>query len=69
MDYVRQYLTQRYGDAIYTQGLKIQTTIDPTLQAEADATEAKYMAKAPIDRYLDAHHPPGRWPTRRTWPS
>ena len=53
VDFVQQYLTQRYGDAIYTQGLKIQTTIDPTLQAEADATEAKYMAKAPIDRFLD----------------
>ncbi len=54
VDYVQQYLSQRYGDAIYTQGLKIQTTIDPALQADADATEAKYMAKAPIDHYLDA---------------
>ncbi len=53
VDYVQQYLTQRYGDAIYTDGLKIQTTIDPTLQADADATEAKYMAKAPVDRYFD----------------
>jgi penicillin-binding protein 1A len=53
VDYVRQVLTAKYGDAIYTDGLKIQTTIDPTLQAQADATEAKYMAKAPIDHYLD----------------
>ena len=55
VDYVRQYLTARYGDAIYTEGLKIQTTIDPTLQAQADATEQKYMAKAPVDQYCAAN--------------
>jgi penicillin-binding protein 1A len=53
VDYVRQYLTARFGDAIYTQGLKIQTTLDPALQGAADATEQKYMAKAPVDTYLD----------------
>jgi penicillin-binding protein 1A len=49
VDYVREYLTAKYGDAIYTDGLKIQTTLQPALQNAAEAVEAKYAAGAPID--------------------
>ena len=52
VDYVRNYLSEKYGDAIYTDGLAIQATIDPTLQAQADAVEQKYTAKAPVDHYV-----------------
>jgi penicillin-binding protein 1A len=40
-DYVREYLTERYGeDTVFRGGLRIETTIDPHLQAQADAAVA-----------------------------
>ncbi len=47
VDYVRDYLTKKYGDAIYKDGLKIQTTLDPTLQGYADLAEQANVGKAP----------------------
>jgi membrane peptidoglycan carboxypeptidase len=36
-DYVRQYLVEKYGtDVVFRGGLKIETTIDPDLQANAE---------------------------------
>ena len=38
VDYVRRYLIARYGDAaVYSGGLRVTTTIDPRLQAAAEA--------------------------------
>jgi penicillin-binding protein 1A len=37
VDYVRRYLIAKYGDTkVYREGLNVQTTIDPALQAKAD---------------------------------
>lgn len=48
VDYVRRYLLARYGDErLYRGGLQIETTIDPTLQAEAEASAAKLLKGAP----------------------
>jgi penicillin-binding protein 1A len=53
VDYVRQYLEQKYGDAIYTDGLKIQTTLVPSLQAEAEEIEQEYGGNAPVDQIFN----------------
>ncbi|HEX8771911.1 MAG TPA: transglycosylase domain-containing protein, partial [Acidimicrobiales bacterium] len=37
VDYVRRYLIAKYGDTkVYREGLKVEATIDPALQAKAD---------------------------------
>ncbi|HUQ62444.1 MAG TPA: transglycosylase domain-containing protein [Acidimicrobiales bacterium] len=37
VDYVRRYLIAKYGDTkVYREGLRVETTIDPALQAKAD---------------------------------
>lgn len=51
VDYVRRYLTAKYGDTygqdfVYTAGLKIETTVDPRLQQAADATVQAAVGKA-----------------------
>jgi penicillin-binding protein 1A len=51
VDYVRNEVTQKYGSAIYTDGLKIYTTIEPNLQAEAEEVEQKWAGNAPVDTY------------------
>ncbi len=54
-DYVRGYLTARYGDdMVYSGGLRVEVTIDPAMQAKADAavTEALKGTQAPIDMAL-----------------
>ena len=39
-DYVRRYLVERYGeDQVYRGGLQVETTIDPALQAQAEAAQ------------------------------
>jgi penicillin-binding protein 1A len=53
VDYVRNYLEQRYGDLIYTGGLKIQTTLVPSLQAEAEQVEQQFTVDAPVDQIYD----------------
>ena len=54
-DYVRGYLIAKYGDdMVYSGGLRVETTIDPALQAKADAavTEALKGTAAPLDMAL-----------------
>ncbi|MGI8809873.1 MAG: transglycosylase domain-containing protein [Acidimicrobiales bacterium] len=54
-DYVRGYLLTRYGDdLVYSGGLRVETSLDPGLQAKADAavTEALKGTQAPLDMAL-----------------
>jgi penicillin-binding protein 1A len=54
-DYVRGYLLAKYGDdLVYSGGLRVETTIDPTLQAKADAAVAEALkgTQAPLDMAL-----------------
>ena len=51
VDYVRQYLTDKYGatygeDFVYKSGLKIETTVDPRLQQLADQVVNNAVGKA-----------------------
>jgi len=49
MDYVRDYLEDRYGaDAVYNRGFSIYTTLDPKLQAAAEEEVAKTLNGAPL---------------------
>src|SRR3954451_13315671 len=50
VDYVSKYLVAKYGhDKVYRGGLRIQTSLDPTLQSEAEASVADALkgTKAP----------------------
>jgi len=54
-DYVRSYLLARYGDqAVYAGGLRVETSLDPDLQAKAEAAvgEALKGTSAPLDMAL-----------------
>lgn len=54
-DYVRGYLLTRYGDdLVYSGGLRVETTLDPGLQAKADAavTESLRGTQAPLEMAL-----------------
>ena len=54
-DYVRGYLVARYGnDLVYAGGLRVETTLDPVLQAKADAavTETLRGTQAPLEMAL-----------------
>ena len=47
-DYVRQYLIARYGEEkVYTGGLRVETSIDPRLQAQAEAAVSKTLQGTP----------------------
>ena len=59
-DYVRSYLVARYGeDTVYSGGLRVETAIDPTIQAQAEAAvkEALTGTDAPLDMALVAVEP------------
>lgn len=44
VDYVGKYLTAKYGEqALYTGGLRVQTTLKPEIQDEAEATVAQTL--------------------------
>lgn len=44
VDYAKRYLIKKYGSAaVFGGGLKVTTTIDMNMQAEAEATIAKYL--------------------------
>ena len=44
VDYVRRYIIAHYGEErLYRGGLQVETTIDPTLQAQAEAAAAKLL--------------------------
>jgi len=51
VDYVRRHLESKYGQAVYSGGLEIRTTLDPRLQlgAEKAVAEALQGVEAPID--------------------
>ena len=60
VDYVRRYLEARYGvEKVRTGGLQVQTTIDPKLQALAEASVAKTLkgTKAPLEMALVSVEP------------
>jgi penicillin-binding protein 1A len=55
LDYVRRYLVERYGeDEVFRGGLRVETTIDPALQAHAEAAVAAGLegTAAPLEMSL-----------------
>jgi penicillin-binding protein 1A len=55
LDYVRQYLVERYGeDAVFRGGLRIETSLDPALQTQAEAAVAAGLegTAAPLEMSL-----------------
>ncbi len=47
-DYVRQYLIARFGEEkVYTGGLRVETSLDPRLQAAAEASVTKTLQGTP----------------------
>src|SRR5882672_350020 len=51
VDAVQRYLSQRYGDkAVFSGGLEVTTTLDPTMQTQAEAVVAKSLNR-PEDPY------------------
>jgi membrane peptidoglycan carboxypeptidase len=60
VDYVRRVLEQRYGHRqLYRGGLRIETTLDPTLQAAAEASVAETLdgTSAPLEMSLVSVEP------------
>jgi penicillin-binding protein 1A len=60
VDYVRRYLIARYGDdLVYRGGLRVETSLDPALQARARATVAKALGgtQPPLEMALVAVEP------------
>src|SRR5438270_12278123 len=60
VDYISKYLVAKYGhDKVYRGGLRIQTSLDPTLQSEAEASVADSLkgTKAPREMSLVAVEP------------
>jgi penicillin-binding protein 1A len=54
MDYVQKYLNAKYGaKRVDTGGLRIQTTLDPKVQAEAERSVAEALKGAPTTPILD----------------
>ena len=61
VDYVGRYLIAKYGPAkVFKGGLRIQTTLDPDLQADAERTVADQLkgTKSPLEMSLVAVEPP-----------
>jgi penicillin-binding protein 1A len=59
-DYVRSYLIARYGDdKVYQGGLRVETSLDPDLQAKAEAAVAEALkgTSAPLDMALASVDP------------
>ncbi len=58
-DYVRRHLESAYGDAVYTEGLEIRTTLDPRIQADAEKAVADALegVAPPIDMAVVAVDP------------
>jgi len=60
VDYVRRYLTARYGsDIVYRGGLKVETALDPKLQAQAEDSVKKALSgtSAPLEMALATVEP------------
>ena len=61
VDYVRRYLIERYGPAkVFRGGLDVTVTLDPALQAEAEAAVRDKLAgtRPPLEMALVAVEPP-----------
>jgi len=61
VDYVRRYLELKYGpERVFRGGLEITVTMDPKLQAEAEATVADSLSgtKPPLEMSMVAVEPP-----------
>ncbi|CAN5145867.1 penicillin-binding protein 1A [soil metagenome] len=60
VDYLQRYLAERYGeDAVYQRGLRIYTTLDPRIQAEAERSVAETLegTEPPLEMSLVAVEP------------
>lgn len=60
VDYVRQYLVDRYGaERVFRGGLRVETTLDPTLQGAALASVSAQLegTDAPVDMSLVSIEP------------
>ncbi|HEV7887808.1 MAG TPA: transglycosylase domain-containing protein, partial [Acidimicrobiales bacterium] len=61
VDYVGRYLIAKYGPAqVFKGGLRIQTTLDPDLQAQAEKTISDQLkgTKSPLEMSMVAVEPP-----------
>ncbi len=57
MDYVEKYLKGKYGaKKVDTGGLRVQTTIDPKVQAAAEASVAAALKNAPTAKITAGKH-------------
>jgi penicillin-binding protein 1A len=60
VDYVRRYLVARYGDdLVYRGGLRVETALDPAVQADAEAAVGKALGgtQPPLEMALVAVEP------------
>ncbi len=60
VDYLQRYLLQKFGhDLVYQGGLRVQTTLDPAVQAEADASIQASLkgTKEPLEMALATVEP------------
>ncbi len=60
VDYLLRYLLQKYGpEQVYQGGLRVQTTLDPAVQAEADQSVQNSLkgTKAPLEMALATVEP------------
>ncbi|MGI8758578.1 MAG: transglycosylase domain-containing protein [Acidimicrobiales bacterium] len=60
VDYLQRHLAERYGeDAVYQQGLRIYTTLDPRMQAEAERSVGETLdgTEPPLEMSLVAVEP------------
>ncbi|MGI9022738.1 MAG: transglycosylase domain-containing protein, partial [Acidimicrobiales bacterium] len=60
VDYVRRYLVARYGDdLVYRGGLRVETALDPKLQADAEATVTESLGgtEPPLEMALATVEP------------
>lgn len=60
VDYVRRYLTTKYGaDLVYRGGLKVETALDPKLQAQAETSVRNALAgtSPPLEMALTTVEP------------
>ncbi|CAN5715169.1 penicillin-binding protein 1A [soil metagenome] len=60
VDYLQRYLAERYGeDAVYQQGLRIYTTLDPRMQEEAERSVGETLTgtEAPLEMSLVSVEP------------
>ncbi|MEX0912719.1 MAG: PBP1A family penicillin-binding protein [Gemmatimonadota bacterium] len=57
VEHIRRDLEERFGELLYTGGLRIQTTLDPQLQAEAEAALEEQLQQIENGTYGWYNHP------------